>query len=309
LPALHLCGLYDHAIAAEFRSWQLAQTAYSNQYLVLDSVDHSWRGLATAGSDAFVLEGQTDFLRRYHEHVQPFVCSAFSMNPYPHDRVCWRPALDVPWREAPNWPPPDAVEHTLWATSKSGTDGTAGSLVSSEPEPQGWVAWTHDATDPVPSRGHAFHELAERPDLSDLTERPDVVDFVTDQLTQTLELAGIATFTADVASSGHPSTLVVALLDLTPDGRAWEVRTGRARIDGDARCGEVSVNLGPVAYVYLPGHRLGIRISSSLFPRLALDSGNESSTWTQWAPTPTRQRVAVGGGGGARLSCQTWVPR
>lgn len=300
LRVLHLIGLFDHSVVVQYRTWEMAQAGAGDHHLVLDAVDHSWRGLATSGSDSVVQEDTARFMRRYHEHLGPFLDAAFAGSRYPYERVTWRPALDVPWREAASWPPPESRCLTLWASDPLPPGGR---LVSEAPPERGWRPWRHDPAAPVPSRGHPFHELAERADVSDLAGRDDVADFCTEPFREMVELAGVGRFTATIRSSAAVTTLVVSLLDLAPDGTAREVRTGRSRV-ADARCApEVTVELGPVAYRYLAGHRLGVRLSSSLFPRLALDSGNDSNTWNEWAPSEEDQAVLVGGPGGARLTC------
>jgi predicted acyl esterase len=117
-----------------------------------------------------------------------------------------------------------------------------------------------------------------------------------------LALAGDAIVHADLRFSGEWAHLIAVLLDITPDGVAREIRTGRRLVVGPDRA-LTTVELGPVAYHLPAGHRLALRLSSSWFPRYALDSGNSTISWAAWNPRSSSRRVILGGPTGARLTC------
>jgi uncharacterized protein len=303
LRCLHLVGLYDVASAAQLRSWRIAREGSSRvHHLVIDAVDHSWRALESSDS-AGTLEPLPGFLDRYNEPLREFLAAAFDGSDHNLPAVQWREDTASSWRTAPSWPPPEADTRVWWAGGSP--DGSIGTLVESPRSPGGYVgeaAWLHEPRSPVPSRGNAFHELAERPDHSDLAVRPDVVQFETSSLERDVVLVGDATVRADFLFTGESAHLFAVLLDISPAGVSREIRAGRRLVVGPHRA-LATIELGPLAYHLPSGHRIGLRLSSSLFPRYALDSGDSAVCWSTWNPTTSERKVILGGPTGARLRC------
>jgi uncharacterized protein len=301
LRCLHLCGLFDYAVIAQFRSWRVAHGRSAGEHhLVLDAVDHSWRALRRATDAAGSLEQMSVFLERYNEPLRDFLEAAFDGSPSPTPAVRWRASTEAAWSESPTWPPPDARELTWWASRHR--DEPVGRLSPSTRPRVGRATWAHDPAKPVPSRGNPFHELAERPDHRDLATRPDVVQFETAPLDRALLLAGIARVDAEFHFAADRAHLVAVLLDVGPDGSCREIRAGRQLVVGPSPT-SATLDLGPIAYELHPGHRLAVRLSSSLFPRYALDSAGGFGGWSAWAPTTSQRGVILGGPTGARLTC------
>jgi uncharacterized protein len=301
LRCLHTFGLYDIAVGAQFNSWRLAsRSSAGSHHLVVDAVDHSWRALMRSGDPAGSLEAMSPFLERYHEPMRDFLAAAFAGDDYGEPAVRWRTGVVAPWTGATAWPPPDAHPATWWATRREGAG--VGALEASMGADPSEIGWTHDPDRPLPSRGSPFHELVERPDQADLATRPDVVQFETDYLPRNLTLVGDAVVEAEYSFAGAWAHLFAVLLDVDPDGVSREIRYGRQRVRGAGR-GRAVVELGPLAYDLGAGHRLALRLSSSLFPRCSLDSGNSSLCWKATSPSASQRRVILGGPTGARLTC------
>jgi predicted acyl esterase len=294
-------GLYDFSVAAQFRSWRIAQQGSEGvHYLVMDAVDHSWRALPHSTDDVGSMEPLPRFLDRYNEPLRDFLAAAFAGSRFDQQAVRWRAGTGSTWSEAPSWPPPEAETHTWWATGRA--DDPVGELAPAPPDHLGEAPWRHDPESPVPSRGNAFHELAERSDQADLTNRPDVVQFETSAFATGLALAGDAVVHVDLRFQGQWAHLFAVLLDVSAQGVTREIRAGRRLVVGPDGAA-TTLELGPIAYDLPAGHRLGLRFSSSLFPRHALDSGCSSVCWSTWSPVPSERAVVLGGPTGARLAC------
>jgi putative CocE/NonD family hydrolase len=173
------------------------------------------------------------------------------------------------WRELASWPPP-STPLTLHL------DG--GRRLSGQPaEGAGELRWRHNATDPVPSLGG--RTLG--PDLFDagprdhrpLVERPDVLTFVGEPLTEPLTVIGEVA--ADLTlSCADEHDVVVRLLDVHPDGRHMSVVEHSHRFRGG---GERSLLVGSTAQRWNAGHRVGLQIAASSWPRLGVTPGTELS--------------------------------
>ena len=142
----------------------------------------------------------------------------------------------------------------------------------------------YDPMDPVPSyggnvcctgnavQGGAF-------DQRRMEERPDILVYSSEPLPQGLEVSGPIEVTLYVSSDARDTDFTVKLIDLYPDGRAYNLDESIQRMryrDGYDRPvtwmekGKVyKVALQPLttSNYFAPGHRLRIEVSSSNFPR------------------------------------------
>jgi putative CocE/NonD family hydrolase len=102
--------------------------------------------------------------------------------------------------------------------------------------------------------------------------------YVSDVLEEDLEATGPISVTLHVASSAPDTDFTATLLDVHPDGRAIGVTDGILRLryrQGSEKprlmepgcVYRIDVDLGVTSNVFLSGHRVGVEISSSNFPR------------------------------------------
>jgi uncharacterized protein len=202
------------------------------------------------------------------------------------------------WQSADAWPPPEARSVTWYfhSTGAAGSDMEDGLLLPRPPEPEhpGRPGppderdrpdrFRYDPADPVPSwggnvccTGNAV--VAGALDQSALErQRPDILVYTSPPLEQGLEVTGPVTVTLYVSSDARDTDFTVKLVDVAPDGTAYNLDETIQRMryrDGYDRtvwmeAGEVyEVVLGPLntSNWFAPGHRLRIQVSSSNFPR------------------------------------------
>ncbi|MEM7601623.1 MAG: CocE/NonD family hydrolase [Verrucomicrobiota bacterium] len=166
------------------------------------------------------------------------------------------------WRDEDSWPLARAVP-TRFHFHPNGSLSKEGLASSSQ------VGFTYDPEAPVPTSGGAM--LGPRSGIKQQAEpggRDDVLSFVSEPLAQPLEATGPLTAELWVETSAPSTDFTVKLIDVYPDGKAFNVSDGilrRTYSPGEPI--EVKVELDPTAYVFLEGHRLRVDISSSNFPR------------------------------------------
>jgi predicted acyl esterase len=156
----------------------------------------------------------------------------------------------VGWRDGDRWPPPsDDVAIPL--------EGLAGPL-----------AWDED--DPVPTIGGATFlpglEVAANAgprDQARLLDRPDVASWFGEPLPGPLDVTG-AVRCEVVLTAETGARVVVRLVERTPDGRTMLVADGAAVHDGS---GLARVGVGPTAWRFEPGSRVGVLVSHTSSPR------------------------------------------
>jgi putative CocE/NonD family hydrolase len=190
------------------------------------------------------------------------------------------------WQTSDTWPPEGARPMTLYLGSGGRANSLHGDgvLGSSPPETDKPDTFTYDPMNPVPSHGGnvcctgnaitagAFDQRRNQ-------TRADVLVYTSEPFPHGLELSGPIEPTLYVSSDVKDTDFTVKVLDVYPDGRAYNLDESIQRMryrDGYERPlawmqpGKVyKVTLQPLttSNYFAPGHRLRIEVSSSNFPR------------------------------------------
>jgi len=189
------------------------------------------------------------------------------------------------WQSSDTWPPRGARPMTYYLSSGGRANSAAGdgALVLRAPGKDTPDSFTYDPMNPVPShggnvcctgnavQGGAFNQ-------QELEKRSDILVYNTEPLKRGLELSGPIEVTLYVSSDAKDTDFTVKLLDVYPDGRAYNldetIQRVRYREGYDKQVwmepGKVyKVVLGPMntSNFFDVGHRLRIEVSSSNFPR------------------------------------------
>ena len=189
------------------------------------------------------------------------------------------------WRSADAWPIP-GTQRTRWyfdssspANSKSG----GGVLLRDASSDVGHDQFEYDPSSPVPSLGGhtcctGTDTEAGGYDQTDIESRSDVLVFTSEPLNRGIEVTGIISATLYVSSSALDTDFTVKLVDVYPDGRAFNVQEGAIRmryrnsltdseliVPGEVY--QVEVDLNATSNYFAEGHRIRVEVSSSNFPR------------------------------------------
>ena len=190
------------------------------------------------------------------------------------------------WQSSDTWPPRGAQPMTFYLTSggKANTLNGDGALAASTPASDSPDKFTYDPMDPVPSyggnvcctgnavTGGAF-------DQRKMEARPDILVYTSEPLAEGIEASGPIDVTLYVSSDVKDTDVTVKLIDVYPDGTAYNLdeaiqrlrwREGYAKPPVWMESGKVyKVALQPMttSNFFAAGHRLRIEVSSSNFPR------------------------------------------
>jgi putative CocE/NonD family hydrolase len=195
------------------------------------------------------------------------------------------------WRSAQSWPLPETSYdryhlHSRGSANSSGGDGVLA------PEPPGSEpddVYTHNPHDPVPTTGGntflpglMLAANAGPRDQSPVEHRSDVLCYTTAVLERPLEVVGPLTLVLYAASSAVDTDFTGKLVDVHPDGRAFNVAEGilraryreslsepKALVPGSVE--RLELDLVATANLFDVGHRIRLEISSSNFPRFDLN--------------------------------------
>ena len=190
------------------------------------------------------------------------------------------------WQSTDSWPPKGAEPLTFYLSSggRANTLDGDGMLSPKAPVADKPDSVSYDPLNPVPSyggnvcctgnavQGGSF-------DQRKMEARPDILVYTSEPLKEGTEVSGPVEVTLFVSSDAKDTDFTVKLLDVYPDGRAYNLdeTIQRARYREGYQKPAVFMEKGKVYKVPLsplttsnyfePGHRIRIEVSSSNFPR------------------------------------------
>lgn len=210
------------------------------------------------------------------------------------------------WRDEWEWP----IARTQMTPWYLGSNGDANSLngngvLDPEPRPSPADRFVYDPANPVPTWGGGnlgALELAGARDQRRVESRNDVLVYTSDILQADVEVTGTAVVELWAASSAPDTDFVARLVDVEPDGTAYNVAEGilraRYRHNPEALGAGVPleprepylfrIELTPTSNLFKTGHRIRLDITSSSFPRWA----RNLNVWEQRGATLAEAQVA-----------------
>ncbi len=207
------------------------------------------------------------------------------------------------WRGENEWP----LARTQFTKFYLRSDGHAnsrlgtGTLSAASPGGEPPDHYIYDPASPVPSAGGpdwgaSMPEFVPGAfDQSEVELRNDVLVYTTPPLEKGMEVTGPLKVVLYVSSSAKDTDFTAKLVDLYPDGTAYNVQEGilRARYrEGYNKTVwmkpdevvEVGIDLQATSNYFGPGHRIRLDVSSSNFPRFDrnLNTGGNNYDETKW---------------------------
>ena len=190
------------------------------------------------------------------------------------------------WQSSDTWPPKGAAPVTFYLSSggKANTGDGDGKLAL-KPAPADLPdGFTYDPMNPVPT--HGGNVCCNGPsvtpgslDQRTMETRPDILVYTTDALKEGMEVSGPVEVNLYVSSDRKDTDFTVKLIDVYPDGRAYNLDESIQRVryrEGYEGApvwmegGKVyKVTVGPLntSNFFDAGHKIRIEVSSSNFPR------------------------------------------
>jgi uncharacterized protein len=201
------------------------------------------------------------------------------------------------WQSAPTWPPPgvEMVTYYLDSGGKANSLFGEGTLSTREPGGENTAdTFKYDPALPVPSVGGGVCCIGDAIeagsfDQREIEARNDVLVYTSEPLEEVLEITGTIDITLHVSSDAKDTDFTVKLIDVYPDGRAYNldetIQRVRFREGYDRQVfmepGQIyKLEVSPMSTssTFAEGHRIRIEVSSSNFPRFArnLNTGGKN---------------------------------
>ena len=295
VPSLWLNSWYDVSIGPNLALYEHVRgmkdkKVAKNQFLVVAPVSHC--GFFSTASETIVGERNfgdagLDYKEMIWDWFDYWLKDDHNDFVKETPRVRYFTMGDNFWQEADDWPPPGVTMTPYYLSSDRGANSLYGDgrLSLAPPDEAGADRFHYDPQVPVPSLGGGVCCTggAVQPGAFDqrkIEVRHDVLVYTSEPLAEKLEIGGPVEVTLYVGSSAKDTDFTLKLIDVAPDGTAWNldetIQRVRYREGYDREVfmqpGEVyELELGPLvtSATFDAGHRIRIEVSSSNFPRFA----------------------------------------
>ena len=310
VPMLFMDSWYDYGAAetlAMFNQFQekgLSERTRNNQFIIIGPSTHC--GYPYATEQTFVGErdlgdARLDFWGiqlKWYDYWLKGIDNGITDMP----KIQYYLMGKNQWRSADQWPLANTTYRKLYLDSGGRANSRQGDGVLSFNPPQNKATdeFVYDPATPVPSLGGhtcctGTDTEAGGYDQSDIEMRNDVLVYTSGVLEEGIEVTGPLEVVLQVSSSAIDTDFTAKLVDVYPDGRAFNVQEGAIRMrhrEGLAKkvlmtpgeIYEVHLDLHASSNFYGKGHRIRLEVSSSNFPRWQrnLNTGGNNFDETEW---------------------------
>lgn len=213
------------------------------------------------------------------------------------------------WREEREWPLARTRYTSYYLASNGRANSAAGDgVLRLRPQPQGPAdKFTYDPSDPVPTKGGAICcdpvVLPPGPlDQTAVEKRQDVLVYTSEILRDPVEVTGPVNALLYIATSAIDTDFTAKLVDVFPNGKPLGITDGilrlRYRLSPEKPVlakrntpYQILIRTGVTSYVFAPGHRIRVEISSSNFPRYDRNLNTGRPVADETTPVVAQQTV------------------
>jgi len=311
VPGLHADSWYDFGVREviyEFetmRKHSVSKLARDNQYLLISPSVHCMSERLTKDAkigEMDVGDPRFDYWNMYLNWFNYWLKGeqgALANQP----RVTYYLMGKNVWKTANEWPVPGTTftKFYLHSQGRANSRYGDGALSTEKPGVEAADHYIYDPGNPVPMNGGPVlccggsSARQGAYDQREIEMRHDVLVYSTEPLKQGVEVTGLIDAVLFVSSDAKDTDFTVKLVDVQPDGRAFNIAEGvlRARYrEGqdkevmmeNGKVYRVDVDVAATSNYFGPGHRIRIEVSSSNFPRWErnLNTGGHNYDETTW---------------------------
>jgi predicted acyl esterase len=206
---------------------------------------------------------------------------------WPKVRFVW--AAENTWDSSSSWPPASQLQ-SYYLQPGGGLGSTAPSAAK--------VTFPFDPKDPSPTIGGnilntlpSYGLIIGPTDMGPVLARPDARAFTSAPLAKPLRVAGAIAVELDVETTGQDTDFAVRLTDVDAQGKQLLIGDGIRRLklrdtlaapsptEPNTRYQLTATLTNELAYTFGAGHRIGLIITSSNYPRFARNPNTGSNTY------------------------------
>ncbi len=309
VPALHMSTWYDPSVEETifefnyFRKNSVSEISANNQFVIIAPTTHCGFERAkehTIVGDRDVGDARKDWngiYLKWFDYWLKGIENGITNMP----KVQYYTMGSNEWHSADVWPLPE-TQYTKYylhsdgnANSRYGNGGLSTKMPKNEPSD----TFIYDPRNPVPSvggqRGTSYGTKAGAVDQDKVEIRNDVLVYTTPALEEGIELTGPITAVLYVSSSAKDTDFTAKLVDVYPDGTAYNIQQGilRARYrEGFTKkvwmekggVYRIQIDVDATSNYFKKGHKIRVQVSSSDFPLFErnLNTGGNNYDETEW---------------------------
>ncbi len=301
-PALLMAGWYDPFLPTQVNDFQVIQENAAPEVaqatrLVIGPWVHANTVTFPDGTEPrnYRLESIAPSLPWFDQHLKNQPQSA-----YPTPVRIYVMGLNT-WRNEAEWPLARAkyTPYYLHSNGHANTlngDGSLSLEPSREDEPSDH--FVYDPNNPVPSAGGAMlGPNAGIQSQNAVEAREDVLVYTTAPLGQDVEVTGPMRLVLHVSTTALSTDFTAKLVDVYPDGSAYNVSEGILRrvyvqeLHADSQPIPITIDLWPTSQVFFQGHQIRLEVSSSSYPRFDRNPNTGQYIPTEINPVTANQTV------------------
>jgi uncharacterized protein len=199
------------------------------------------------------------------------------------------------WRDEQAWPLERAVSTPFYLAAANDSH-QLGQLQMAPSAKIGSTAYTYDPRDPVPTAGGGMIGAGSGVFRQNSIEsRTDVLSYTTEKLAADTEVTGPIKANLYVSTSAPCTDFTAKLVDVHPDGSAYNVCDGIIRSNFTPNePTKIEVDLWPTSMVFFKGHSIRLEVSSSNFPRFDANPNTGQIVASETRPVTARQQLYCG---------------
>jgi len=298
-PALQICSWYDPVVgealslAGLMRKNGESARARDNQFVVIgpamhcafdSAVEHTVVGKRELGDAQFDYYG---LYLRWYDHWLNGRGSGLASLPKVQIYVMGANR----WRSEEEWPLARTKFTRYFLHSKGGAQGLDGdgALSTAAPGEEPADHFRYDPKNPVPTSAIGAQ------DQSEVEKRSDVLVYTTPPLKTGIEVTGPLEVKLVVGSSARDTDFTAKLVDVYPDGLAFNLQEGILRVryrEGfnkkvwmkPGAAYPLRIDLHATSNYFPPGHRIRLEITSSNFPRFDRNLNTGGNNYDETEP-------------------------
>lgn len=289
IPSYWFTSWYDVSISPNLALYNHMRATADNQYLVIAPVLHCRYKRATENTivgERSVGDARLNYDDLTYGWFDRFLKGEQNGILENTPKVQYYTMGSNEWQSSDTWPPEGVVNETLYLHSGGRANSLYGDgklLSGSSPNQDAPDSYYYDPHNPVPSyggnvcctgnavQGGSFDQQA-------MEMRHDILVYTSEALEEGIEVSGFIESTLYVSSDAKDTDFTIKLIDVYPDGRAYNldetIQRARYRDGYDKEVfmedGEVyKLEMTPMSTsnYFKKGHQIRIEISSSNFPR------------------------------------------
>ncbi|WP_249870446.1 CocE/NonD family hydrolase [Oceanobacillus saliphilus] len=306
VPAYHLAGWYDNFLNQTIQNFEAMKGSVNNQKLIIGPWGHgmfdSELGERSFGknSSGNSIDGKEDITGLHIKWFDYWLKTKHEQLPEEESPVKIFIMGENKWRSEKTWP----LERTVYTPYYLREDGMLSEAVPGDEAADSYV---HDPGNPVPTHGGGvlfYNGRGAGPyDQREIEKRNDVLTYTSEVLDEAVEVTGWIKMKLWAAYDAKDTDFVVKLIDVLPDGTAYNLTDGVIRTNNrydnpgknDATdANEVvalDVDMWATSNVFLPGHAIRIEISSSSFPRFDVNPGTGNTLMDTTEMVKSNQKI------------------